>query len=117
MTNGMMDLPAKLTTEIPNLIHSFTLQIASDPDFADFVLNRFAPDRKPEKPVPGRVIFLAKILSLMWTQKDSDLTKIWFLDVSKLMFIEILVSKSHRDIKISMLRFNCSLFFEVLTCQ
>ena len=80
----------KLSTEVPTLIHNFIVQIASEPDFAHFVLNRFEPESEP---VRGSAIFLAKILSLFGaTQKENNehLVKIWFLDAGVLLKIKFL---------------------------
>jgi hypothetical protein len=73
-----IDIPPKLTTEIPTLIFNFGHQLASQPEFAEFFLNR--QNQTGPESIRGVSIFLAKILSWMWSSKDGDLAKIWFLE-------------------------------------
>jgi hypothetical protein len=51
--------------------------MASQPDFAEYALDRFKPGAKP---IRGSCIFLAKVLASIWSHKESDLAKIWFID-------------------------------------
>ena len=78
--SSLSNYPPKLTAEIPTLIYNFSLQLASEPDFSDFVLNQLKADLFHTR---GASIFLAKILSWIWSQKETDLAKIWFLDDGK----------------------------------
>ena len=50
-------------------------------DFAHYVLNRLNPDLFGIS--RGGSIYLAKIISWVWSQKDVDLAKIWFPEEGK----------------------------------
>ncbi len=73
----LSNYPPKLTAEIPTLIYNFSLQLASEPDFSDFLLNQQKTDLFRTR---GASVFLAKLLSWIWSQKEIDLVTIWFLD-------------------------------------